>query len=121
MRVTANKLRKMGACKEDGIDVFAAEWPDGCNLTKKALLRAVEIGLDVDWFAREVLTGVALTEYDKRVALLWAEYDKRVAPLRAEYDKRVAPLRAEFNKKVAPLWAEYDKQMALLFWQLVKP
>ena len=68
MKITAAMLRRMGACEEQ-VAAFEEEWPDGADVTEKNALRAVALGLDVDWLATRVLNGAALEQYDKAIAL----------------------------------------------------
>ena len=88
-KVTVAWLRKHDACKEQ-VDTFKAEWPKGTLPTEKALLRAVELGLDIDWLAGHYLTVPALAEYERvrRVrAQAWAEYERVTAQALAEYQR----------------------------------
>ena len=107
MRVTVKSLRKLRAC-EDQVALFAAEWPDGVEVSEAVLLRAAEIGLDLDWWAQRVLSPPLLAEYERQRAPLWAEYERQCAPLGAEYERQCAPL-----------WAEYERQCAPLLWRLM--
>jgi len=50
MFITVNALKEMEACLYQ-VAAFRAEWPDGVEINEEAVLRAFEIGLDVDWFA----------------------------------------------------------------------
>ena len=111
MRLTAEMLRARNACAGQ-VATFEDEWPDGVEVTEAVVRRAVELGLDIDWFAQNFLTAPARAEYNKMVAAAWAEYNKMVAPAWAEYEKVVAPAAAEYNKMVAPAWAEYNKMVA---------
>ena len=78
MLLTVRHLRLMSACPEQ-VDIFAAEWPDGVKLTRKALLRAVELRLDLQWFAIEMLDAPALAVYYKACDEARAVYDKACA------------------------------------------
>jgi hypothetical protein len=103
--------RLKGACWEQ-MALVQAEWPEGIPLTKKAAVRAAELGLDFDWAARTLLPAPAWAEYEKVVAAALAEYEKVVAAAWAEYEKVVAPALAEYEKVVAAAWAEYKKVQA---------
>jgi len=48
MRITSAFLREYNAC-ENQASIFDAEWPTGAELTLPNLLRAVELGLDIEW------------------------------------------------------------------------
>lgn len=58
---------------------FEAEWPDSARLNKQELTRAVEMGLDLDWFARRVLRGAALEAYKQATAEAREAYRQAVA------------------------------------------
>ena len=74
LMITAEALLQRVAC-ETQVAVFRREWPDGCEVTEATLLRAAQLGLDLNWFARRFLPGS-----------LWEEYERQLAPLRgAEY------------------------------------
>ena len=64
MKITKEQLQELNACSNI-IELFSNEWPDGVMVTKENALRAAEIGLNINWLARRVLTGDALKEYIK--------------------------------------------------------
>ena len=111
MRLTAEMLLVKGAC-ENQVQVFVGEWPDGVEITEAVVLRAYELGLDIDWFVETFLTALALAEYHKAAAAAWAEYEKVTAPAWAEYEKVTAPAWAEYEKVRDATRAEYDKVRA---------
>ena len=115
--ITHEWLVEHGAC-EDQRDVFAAEWPDGVELSEAALLRAADLELDLEWFAEKYFPAPLLAEYRRQEAPLLAEYRRQEAALRAEYERQRAPLLAEFQRQRAPLWAEYQRQVAPLLWRI---
>ena len=105
-----------GACPEQR-EIFEAEWPRGAEATLENVLRAVELGLSLDW-GRKLFTPAARAEYDRQTATLWAEYYREWALLRDEYKRQGAPfwqalvehkwqvalLRAEYQRQIAPVW-----------------
>jgi len=90
MRLTAEMLRAREACAGQ-VATFEDEWPDGVEITETVVRRAVELHLDIDWFAENFLTALALAEYNKVRAAAWAEYEKAAAAAWAEYQKVTAP------------------------------
>lgn len=95
MKITAKSLRDEGAsCYQ--VTRFAAEWPEGCEVTEATLLRAAELHLDLDWFAMHFLPDPLWTEYGNQVVSRW------------------------YRRQEVPLWAEYERQVALLIWQLLQ-
>ena len=83
MRITTKQLRALGACQKQ-LEIFAAEWPDGCEITEANILRALALNLAVDWVMPKILP-----------AHLWDEYDAKTAPLLDEYKAKVAHLIME--------------------------
>ena len=49
MFITEKKLLKHQACA-DQLAIFVKEWPKGMKVSKKSLLRAAELELDLIWF-----------------------------------------------------------------------
>ncbi len=92
-RVTAEMLRTMGACS-DHVAIVKREWPRGVPLTAASIRKAYRLGLDVEWFAEELLSDDALAEYQKVRAPALAEYEKVRASALAEYQKVRAPALA---------------------------
>ena len=92
MRVTAHQLRAMGAC-EDQIEIVEREWPRGVPITAPSIRKAARLGLDVWWFACQVLDGTALATYraetapalatrcDGTTETAWATYNAERAPV----------------------------------------
>ena len=122
MRLTKKMLLEKNAC-HPAVETFAKEWPDGCDVNRKNVLRASELMLDLDWFASKFLTAPARAEYEKARDSAFAEYEKAKdsafaeykkadASAFAEYKKAEAPARAEYGKVRAPAWAEYKKAEA---------
>ena len=141
MKITPDILREKRACSEQ-VKLFASEWPEGGEVTEAGLLRAAEVGLDLDWFATNFLPSPLLSKYEsqnapllaeyerqnalllakyyRQSAPLWAEYNRQNALLLAKYYRQSAPLYAEYKRQNAPLYAEYNRQSALLIWGLLK-
>ena len=139
MKITKRQLHRLQACTEQ-VNLFTTEWPDGCEVNQANALRAIELGLDIDFLARKVLTDDNLAEYnkvrdqaqakyDKACDQAWAEYKKVRDQAQAEYnkvrdqawaeyDKACAPAWAEYKKVRDPAWAEYNKACAMAFVRL---
>ena len=93
MKITKRLLKRKGATC-DQVDIFAKEWPRGCEVTLENVTRAVALGLDIDWAAENLLTAAAWAEYnDKATAASWDEYNK-------------------YNKARVAAWDEYVKATA---------
>ena len=67
VKITAEILREKGAsCSQ--VAIFKKEWPHSGSVTLRNCLRAVELGLDIDWFAYHFLSATALEAYLKATA-----------------------------------------------------
>jgi hypothetical protein len=104
-RITVTWLRRRSAC-EDQISIFKGEWPQGAILSRENLLRAAELGLDLDWLAQEILNAPLWEAYEKAYAPLREAYEKAYAPLWEAYEKAYALLREAYEKAYAPLLAD---------------
>lgn len=102
MRITAKKLQGKGACS-DQVEVFAAEWPDGVEVTEEALLRAADLGLGLTWFAKHFLPRLFLAEYRRQKDRHWDEYKRQVNTFLREYERLKVTLLAEYERQKARL------------------
>lgn len=106
MEITVDLLRRHRAYPNE-IAIVAAEWPEGCEVSEANLLRAGELGLNLDWFADLFLPP-----------LLRAAYQRQDRVLLIEYDRQVAAFGAEHERQKATLWAETRRLEAALIWKL---
>ncbi len=65
-------LKEHGACS-DQVDLLTAEWPEGATVTRAVLIRAAELGADLDWFANKILPAPALAAYNAARATALAD------------------------------------------------
>src|SRR5487761_2650295 len=70
MRITPEMLAAACACDNQAA-IFAAEWPDGCEVTPEVAQRAVALGLDLNWAAEHLLPKTALAAYEAARATAW--------------------------------------------------
>ncbi len=99
MRITAELLRAEEACH---VEVFEAQWPDGCDVTlENCEIAFGELGMDVDWAASALLSSSACEEYLAATLSAWAE----------QRNARFRPLaRAKYNKIAAITFCELAQQ-----------
>ena len=76
--ITAEWLTVHDACEEQQA-LFEKTWPDGAHVTKKALVRAAKVGLNLEWFAECVLPCSLYADYR-------AQHDAMNADYRAKCD-----------------------------------
>lgn len=60
-------LTRRKACSEE-VAIFDAEWPNGAEISAANILRAVTLELNIDWFARRILTAPAERAYEETTA-----------------------------------------------------
>jgi len=115
MKITTDWLVSRDACA-DQIAIFAAEWPDGAELTERNLLRAAELHLDLYWLARCILPPQARAEYERVEGPAWAEYERVRDQARAEYERVKDQARAEYERVEGPARAEYERVRDQALW-----
>ena len=130
MKVTADMLRAKDACEKQ-VKIFEKEWPRGTRITKKACLRAWELGLDTNWFASELLEGKAWKAYkeaidpaweayEKAIAQAWKAYKEAIAPAWEAYEKAEAQALEAYDKAIAQAWKAYEKAIAIALYEAVR-
>ena len=111
--ITAQMLRDRGACN-DQVNIFAAEWPGGAEVTLENCLRAAELGFNFDWAANVLLPSEARQVYRAATKEAWRAYDAAraatVEPLRDYYAatkeaRRVLDAARAATKEA---WRAYD-------------
>ena len=100
MFITGDILREKGACVGQA-EIFEKEWPDGAEVNEANAQRAVELSLDLNWFAAEFLSPPA-----------WKVYYEAIAPASKVYDEARATAWKVYDKAIAPAWKVYDKARA---------
>ena len=106
MIITANDLPCAATCSSQ-VAIFRAEWPDGCEVTEAACLRAMALGLDLWWAAENLLTpgqqGVYRAAHDDA----WRVYETAcVEAWRVYQDSTDDPWRVR-DAATAAAWRVY--------------
>lgn len=89
------------ACK-DQVELFAAHWPDGVDLTPESLREAARIGLDVIWLTRLLPPHQALRVQSQDKAL-WASVGAQVKALWASFQIQEAEIM------IKALWPDEER------------
>ena len=100
MYLTADMLREKNACHRQ-VAVFEKEWPNGVKTTKKAILRAVELELDIYWFAQRFLPAPAREAYLEATAIARRAYEEAIAFVPNVYKEAAAPAREAYEEAQA--------------------
>jgi len=106
MYLTADMLREKNACHRQ-VAVFEKEWPDGVKITKKAIIRAVVLGLDIDWFADNFLSAPIRKAYWKAMASVREAYNEVTAPVQKVF--LIVPAEEAYEEAEASIWRAYRK------------
>lgn len=57
MKITKALLESHHACPER-VEVFEAQWPDGVEISKESLSKAIALGVPIEWLACWLKEGV---------------------------------------------------------------
>ena len=98
--ITAEWLTVHDACEKQQA-LFEKTWPDGAHVTKKALVRAAKVGLNLEWFAERVLPRSLVADYQAKCVVLNADYLAKCVALYADYLAKRDPLLIEI------IWAAF--------------
>jgi len=132
MIITKEWLKSKHAC-QNNIDIFLKEWPDGCEVNRKNLERAITLNLYLYWLVENILPMGKYAEYNEKSISIETEYREARAPLNVEYNAKISlilanyraktslididyelafsPIITEYGKKRAPLDVEYGAKM----------
>ena len=110
MKITTRMLRHKGACPGQ-VDIFKAEWPNGMDVTRESCIRAVELGLDINWASNTLLPPSLWGEYLSKEQLLKYEYRDKCWLIMdkdgvTEYGAEEQTLHNEYMIGIAILFAE---------------
>lgn len=107
-KITVRKLQRADVCQAQ-IDIFKREWPRGCFVTKKNVLRAAEVGLWVGDAASYLLKESAYHAYHAAVIPATTGYAALANVLHA--------YNAMTEKEEAVLVRYIERAEALCFWE----
>ena len=108
--ISAQWIIDHGACISQ-LDTYIATFGDDpLAITPALIIRAAEVGLDIDWAARRLLTPPAWAEYDRATRPARDEFDRAVNAAWEEHDRATRAARDEFYSVVAPAAREDHKR-----------
>lgn len=116
--ITMEWLIANKAC-EDQKAVFGKKWPNGTNITEDTLTCALELGLNLDWFAKHVLPDTIYSSYRNKRDKLYSRFEsKRIAfhiqsrtensRIYKEYTVFCSPISNDYYDKLIILNAKYN-------------
>lgn len=110
--------RLAGACQEQ-LALVRKEWPDGIPLTEASALRAVEVGLDLDWLAWRLLTPEALVKYEMAKVAPWADYKRVTTAAWADFERAKVAALAEYDRVENSASAAFERAKAMTLLALL--
>ncbi len=118
-RITVDMLREAGAC-ESAVETFEREWPHGGTITLRNCRRAVVLGLDLDWAAKQLLSANQWATFEAAIAPAWVAYEAAIARAEAAYEAAKARAEAACEAAKARAEAAYEAAKARAFWEVAK-
>jgi len=120
MKISVKQLKEWGACDPGQLKTFEKAWGKRqVKVTRKGLIRAAELELDVCWWFRKARPDLN-DEYRKKLDAIYDEHEKKRAPIDKEYWKKRAPIYEEYRKKLDAIYEEYRKKLAHLAADLLE-
>ena len=114
MLINLEWLKSRNACQTH-IRIFSKEWPDGCELNRENLQRALDLGLSIDWLTYVMVSSDSYNEYNTKRNSARAKFERVVDPVYTLLRENLALLRAKANEK--PDWTqnEYDEKRVAIY------
>lgn len=131
MSIDGAWLRGLDACDEE-YDMFCEEWPNGAGVSKANLDKAAALGMNIGWFARNILPKVVfdecnekhyplLNELERNSKIPCEQYCLRRSEYYAEFSARrieypsifaISEFETRFNANIAALLIRYQDDIA---------
>ena len=111
--ITREWLDRHDACKSQA-EIFELVWPNGVVITRKALTSTAKSGLNLGWFARQVLSRAAYADYRAEHDALGIDYLAHRALLGAPYKAKRDMLYVEYQTKRVLLDTEHQAKLITL-------
>lgn len=99
MSVDEAWLRGLDACDEE-YDMFCEEWPNGAEVSKANLDRADVLGMNIQWFACNVLPKVVFDECKEKHYPFLKEFERSSKIACEQYSLRRSEYYAEFSARL---------------------
>ena len=111
MRITLNWLEEQNACEEQ-CDMFEAEFGLDVEVCHGTFLRALDLGLDLDWLAcdTDLLTEDESDRYHKCERVAWDVQELSMMELEDSFE-RGGPTIGYRDARLA-IWRKYEETMA---------
>lgn len=108
IHISAKKLRKANAC-QDQVRLFLKTFGDGkVVVTRNSCAKALAVGLDVNWAARQFLDGRAFFYFNERKELAFREHLKRKQDIENKQSQSLREIREFRINKPAEYACNYS-------------
>ena len=114
MLITRELLERRAACLDQAA-IFAAEWPEGTEITLAAAMRAVELGLDLEWAAEHIMTEPAVHAYRDALASARRAHDEATESARRAHREATESACRAYDEAMASACRAYDEATASAF------
>ena len=114
MNVTKQLLQAHNAC-DSQVDIFAAEWPEGVDITEEVLRRALALDLNLDWAAWHLLPEPARKAYEEATAPARKAYEEAKAPAWKAYEEARDLAWKAYEEAKASAWKAYEEAKIAAF------
>ena len=99
MSIDGAWLRGLDACDEE-YDMFCEEWPNGAEVSKANLDKAAVLGMNIGWFARNILPKVVFDECNEKHYPFLKEFERNNNIACEQYSLRRSEYYAEFSARL---------------------
>lgn len=120
MIIDLERLESMDASARH-INTYQKEWPNGCELNRENIKRAIAVKFGVHWLVQSLLSGIALSGYKSKRngiygkylaerELIVSKYSLEISRLYSESCEELLPIVKDYEAKVAPLTEDYESK-----------
>ena len=108
--ISVKWLEDVEACHSQ-VDIFRCEWGEGeIEITRARLIRAAELGLDLDWLAKMVLTAPIDAKWRAERVQIDAKWDAERDPIDAKWDAERVQIDAKWDAERVQIDAKWNAE-----------
>ena len=113
-KITSKWLNLQDACPEH-VERFAKEWPYGVLVSKKALVHASELGLDIGWLAKKTMPRELYDVLCENTSPLTDAYWLELAPIYRALDDDILKMKDYSGTESKKLFKNYRLKRDALY------
>ena len=119
-KISPRWLRRRGACKVH-VALYRKAFGDSpVEVTLARLRKAARVGLNLDWFAKEILKSQVFSEYCEAMTPEWRNYGIKVEQAWAKYLNVPTAMLQEYRAELAAGLSECGLASATAIWAAMK-